>query len=316
MQLLKARLNGVGCLARSDWFDLSPGLNLMHIPDAKLRQTFLRQLATLNPFPPSSCAEDFGDIPAILMQRGYPRRLNPSKRTAALALFAAAPSLIGELGKIEAVLDGVDRIEVGRRLDGSRWLNFVEIASSCRWWEIEADVAHLLEVLRQHHPALGQLGRDIANDLEPSRRIRDNLEKQLTGWVSRILEERAAVEIRPLAERLFHEITRPSRVAMAKRSVEERLPVFIDLAALLSMTEKNGSSSTDSRFYVGEKILLVDGDQAGLAAKQPDELGKRLGKLAEECQVIYAFGAIDLLRESHSTLARRTIPGLGLATFS
>jgi len=63
MQLLKARLNGVGNLVQSSWFDLSPGLNLLHIPDAKLRQTFLRQFATINPESLRASSEAFGDVP-------------------------------------------------------------------------------------------------------------------------------------------------------------------------------------------------------------------------------------------------------------
>lgn len=324
MQLLKARLNGVGSLAQSDWFNLSPGLNLFHIPNTKLREAFLRQLATLNPLPPFVCSTVFGDIPATLYERGYPRRLNPSKSTAVLAVFAADPSLIVDLGKIETILHGVDRIEVGRRLDGSRWLNFVEIASACRWWEIDADVAQLLEALRQYHPAIRQLGIGITSGIEPSQRIKDNLEKDLAAWLSRVLEESAPIEMRSLAERVFHQVTRPSRVAEAKRLVVKRLPIFIDLALLPSMTEATDTNSPLSWLSLleglvpnGEKTykrkILVDGDQAGLTAKSPADFGKLLGKLAEDCQVIYAFGNTDLTQASHPTLARRTVPGLRLA---
>jgi hypothetical protein len=318
MQLLKARLNGVGSLAQSDWFDLSPGLNFFHIPSTKLREAFLRQLATLNPLPPFSCAEAFGDVPATLSERSYPRQLNPSKRTTALAVFAADPSLIVELGKIESILDGVDRIEVGRRLDGSRWLNFVEIASACRWREIDADVALLLEALRQHHPAIRQLGIGITSGYEPSQRIKDNLEKDLAAWLSRVLEESAPIEMRPLAERVFHEVTRPSRVAEAKRLVVQKLPTFIHLSALVIMT---GTTGTNSRIPwreglgpdEGEKferIVLIDGDEAGLTVKLPEVFGNLLEKLAEDCQVIYAYSDTDLLQESHPNLARRNVPGL------
>jgi hypothetical protein len=314
MQLLKARLNGVGNLARSDWFNLSPGLNLLHIPNTKLRQAFLQQLATINPLSAFSCAEAFGDVPATLSERGYPRRLNPSKRTAALAVFAADPSLIVELGKIETILDGVDRIEVGRRLDGSRWLNFVEIPSACRWREIDADVAHLLEVLRQHHPAMRQLGIGITAGIEPSQRIKDKLENDLAGWLSRVLTENAPFEIRLLAERVFREVTRISRIAVAKRLVEQRLPIFTSLTALPDLTGATGINPSGPRMILREKIVLIDGDQAGLAANSGENLEKRLEKLAEECQVIAAFGDTDRIPASHPILKRRTVPGLQLAS--
>lgn len=314
MQLLKARLNGVGSLARSEWFDLSPGLNLIHIPDDRLRQVFLRQLATINPLPPFSGSEAFGDVPTTLSVHGYPRRLNPSKRTAALAVFAAEPNLIGELGKIEFILDGVDRIEVGRRLDGSRWLNFVEIASACRWREIEDDVARLLESLRQYHPVIGRLGIGITRGLEPSKRIKDNLEKDLAGWLSRVLEERLPFGVKDLTERVFHQVTRPSRVAVAKRLVEQRLPMFISLNALPGLTAATGTNPSGQAVNWREKIVLIDGDQAELAANLPENFGKRLEKLAEECQVISAFGDTDRMPASHPTLKRRTVPGLRLAS--
>lgn len=314
MQLLKARLNGVGNLLRSDWFGLAPGVNLIHIPNSKLRETFLRQLATINPFPLFSCEEAFGDVPATVCERGYSRRLNPSKRTAALAVFAAEPHLIEELGQIESILDGVDCIEVGRRLDGSRWLNFVEITSACRWWEIETAVAQLLEALGQLHPALGQLGVGITRGLEPSKRIKDNLEKELAGWLSRVLEESLPLALQDLAERVFHDVTRPSRVAVAKRLVEERLPMFIDLTTLAKLTEATEANSSRSRINLRERIVLIDGDQAVRAANSPEDFGKRLKKLAKDSQVISAFGDFDILSASQQTLKRFTVPGLRLAS--
>jgi hypothetical protein len=313
MQLLKARLNGVGCLAQSNWFDLSPGLNLFHIPNTKLRQSFLRQLAAINPLSPFSCSEAFGDLVATLDEGGNSRHLNPSKRTTALAVFAADPNLIVELGKIEAILDCVDRIEVGRRLDGSRWLNFVEIASACRWWEIDADVTQLLEGLHQHHPAIRQLGIDITAGLETSRRITDVLEKDLATWLSRVLEENTFVEYRPLAERVLHEVTRTSRVAEAKRLVVQKLPTFVDLSALPTMTGTTSINPPDPQLCLGERIVLIDGDEAGLAMKLPEVFRKLLEKLDKDCQIIYAYGDTDVLQESHPNLTRRGVPGLRVA---
>lgn len=130
--------------------------------------------------------------------------------------------------------------------------------------------------------------------------------------------------LKDVAERVLHEVTRPSRVAVAKRLVEAKLSIFIDLAALPSVSTATGINPSGSRIgfgeslvanrkEVGQRIILVDGDQVGLALKSPENLGNLLGKLAEDCQIIYAFGKIDLLQESLPPPARRGVPGLRMA---
>ena len=79
-----------------------------------------------------------------MTQNGHTRRINPAKRTIALAVFNATPDLVQELSSIGDWFYETDRIEVGRRFDYSRWINFVELASSTRWSEISSDIEDLL----------------------------------------------------------------------------------------------------------------------------------------------------------------------------
>lgn len=46
-------------------------------------------------------------------------------------------------GPFDPSLYELDQVEVGRRLDNSRWLNFVEISQSLKWSDI-SDKLHLL----------------------------------------------------------------------------------------------------------------------------------------------------------------------------
>lgn len=95
--------------------------------------------------------------------------------------------------------------------------------------------------------------------------------------MSKYLAESLPRELNDLVKRVFPEVTGSFRVAVAKRLVVKRLPIFIDLALLPSMTEATDVNSPHFWLYVleslvpnGEKIyeriILVDGDQAGSAA--------------------------------------------------
>ncbi len=184
MKLIKARIRGLGRTMESRWFALTPHLNLFHFPDDDGRAGFFQALETINP--PYSCqsVQPFADFPRFNKHQDHARKVVAGKRTVALAVFNSTPNLVADLAAITPLLFGTDRIEVGRRLDYSRWINFVELASSSRWSEISTDLGRLLDLTRTLAPAKASELAEIITPLRPSDRIRNDLQKRLTDWLA------------------------------------------------------------------------------------------------------------------------------------
>lgn len=188
MKLLKARIRGVGALSESAWFELSPRLNLFQFAGpggAALGKKFLRILQTINP-PYAVCArQPFADFPQSITVGGQTRRINPAKKTIVLAVFNTTADLVRELSPLGDWFYETDRIEVGRRLDYSRWVNFVELASSTRYSEISSALAELLGLARQLAPA-GMAPPVALATLQPTERIVGPLQDQLLQWLHQL----------------------------------------------------------------------------------------------------------------------------------
>lgn len=228
MKLIQARVRGLGTLMESRWFDLNPHLNIFHFPERKYGINFLRILQTINPPYVIKSLEPFSDFPKYTDQNGHTKRLNPAKRTVALAVFNATPSLVKELADVDELLYETDRIEVGRRLDYSRWINFVELASSTRWSEISDDIQTLLN--QTQHLASDQTNHvsDIINNLKPTDRIKDALQNQLVKWLQNLPPE-IQKHSAQLIETTTTAVLRAEHFHAARNIVRNRLPLFVEL---------------------------------------------------------------------------------------
>lgn len=225
MKLVKARTRGFGPVVETGWFDLSPGLNTFYFEDLSQGFRFLQALQTINP--PYSCEElaPFSDFPTHINSRGYRRRIAPEKRTVALGVFAASVDLVRELAEISPLLFETDRIEVGRRLNYSRWSNFVELASSSRWSEVSSDLTKLTTEYGAKVPDLKNLVLELTKKLAPSDRIKDNLAKNLTDHLVAFqpaLGSDSTIDINELLEKT----RRHSSFLQARATVYSRLPLF------------------------------------------------------------------------------------------
>ena len=228
MKLIQARIRGLGTTMETRWFDLSPQLNLFHFPEKVSGENFLRTLQTINP--PYSCqtVKPFAAFPSFLQQGQHIKHIIGAKRTVSLAVFAATPGLVKELAAISPLLYEVDRIETGRRLDYSRWINFVELASSTRWCEIASDMLQLLDQCHEHAAPQTAPLEKIINTLQPSDRIKNHLQHQLTSWLKNIspfLNESS----QQLIETTLTMICRTDHFEAARAVVSDRLPFFVFL---------------------------------------------------------------------------------------
>lgn len=228
MKIIQARIRGLGRTMESRWFALAPRLNLFHFPDDSGRAGFLQALETVNP--PYSCrsVQPFADFPQLLRHQDHARKIIADKRTVALAVFNSTPNLVADLAAITPLLFATDRIEIGRRLDYSRWINFVELASSSRWSEISADFGRLLELTRTLAPAKAENLAEIVASLRPSDRIRDDIQKRLTGWLEDLRPDLPA-DSQQQFDIISAAVLRAEHFQKARQMIETRLPLFLVL---------------------------------------------------------------------------------------
>ena len=244
MKLIKARTRGLDTLTESRWFDLNPHLNLFQFPEQLHGRHFLRILQTINPAYAIESIKPFADLPEYTKQNGHTRHVHPAKRTVALAVFSATPGLVRDLAAISPLLYETDRIEVGRRLDYSRWINFVELASSTRWSEISTDMQTLLDAANQLAPDRSQPISDIIDSLKPSDRIKDNLKDQLTHWLEDLPPD-LWESSRERIETTLTAVRRADHFHTARTLVRSRMPLFVVIGSVGSSVESfTGKSKT------------------------------------------------------------------------
>jgi hypothetical protein len=303
MKLIQARLRGYGPIMASRWFDLSPRLNLLHYPDDGGRDLFLRTLATINPRSLCPDTSPFAELPPFIERQGLIARIHPEKRTVALATFGASADLVRELAAVSPHLYETDRIEVGRRLDSTRWINFVEVASSTRWSEIAEGLQQLMNLVKKDMPERTASLADSIASLQPSDRIKDGRDTILAEWLQ-TLPTALTGNSRQLVEDLLTAVLRAEHFRTARRIVEKRLPLFMVLqyapgSSLLTLQDAALSVITFSRDTGrGKPVLLIDSPERFLPPANHGRLADFVLSIAESCQCLYAYAAVDIFPES------------------
>lgn len=224
MKLIQAKLRGTGPLIESSWIQLSNHLNQFHFPLPEKGASFLRAMQTLHP--PFSCKETnpFAELPHYEKRGTHKKHIHPAKRTIALGVFGATAELVTELGVLDDNLYETDRIEIGRRLDYSCWLNFVEISSSTRWKEIKESVTQLLLPLQ--HIDAQQYGEAISiiNNLKGSDRVVGEIAERFLFFLKDV---RNQPENNVLLTETVTLINREAHFQTAREVVLKRLPLLI-----------------------------------------------------------------------------------------
>ena len=224
MKLIQAKLRGSGPVIRSGWFQLSHRLNQFHFSESRIGTAFLRAIQTLHP--PFSCKKrnPFALLPHFEQIGAHTRHIHPEKRTIAFGVFAATPDVVTELGKLDHNLYETDRIEIGRRMDNSRWLNFVELSSSTRWKEIDEKMRDLIMPHKTVFPEKYHKNIAFINSLKGTDRVSDELADRLL-----LLLQDLGPEYRDNTN--FHETTtlieRAAHFQAAREIVYQKLPLMI-----------------------------------------------------------------------------------------
>ncbi|GAB6190459.1 hypothetical protein [Desulfocastanea catecholica] len=259
MKLVQARIRGSGPLTQSRWFELSPHLNLLQFPQPKYGSNFLRMLQTINPPYAIESVKPFADFPKYITEDGHTKRIHPSKRTVALAVFSATPGLVKELATISPALYETDRIEVGRRLDYSRWINFVELAASTRWSEIADNIRILLDEAQRLVPEHSHPLVDIIRSLKPADRIKDTLQDLLAHWLDD-LPPALWQSFRQHIETTRTAVLRADHFQAARDTVRCRLPLIVALGgrpASVKPPGRRAAADAEQDFASHQHLLHV-----------------------------------------------------------
>jgi energy-coupling factor transporter ATP-binding protein EcfA2 len=230
MRFMRCKVSGHFVLRNSDWFTVAPECTVIVGAAGTGKTTLLGALRSVNPPACRPATEPFASFPRYVMAGDYTRKVLPRKKTAVIAVFECDGPLREKLGAIDPVYLENERIEVGRRLDNSRWLTFVEIAASSRWGELTG----LMAGLRKLFPGKGK-ENDLAgawricDELQSTDRIKGRLAVRLNMLLDHVdrLAERG--EHRRLVQEARFMVNRAERFRRARRTVEAGLPVFLHL---------------------------------------------------------------------------------------
>lgn len=259
MKLLQAKLRGTGPLINSNWFQLSGGLNQFHFADPLEGTLFLRSLQTLNPLFSCSAEDPFKNLPHFEKRGNYQRHIQPEKRTIALGVFAATAKLVHELGELDQNLYETDRIEIGRRLDYSRWLNFVELSSSTRWKEVKENICALLELLPQQSSHKNE-AITFTQTLASTDRVKGTVADKLLFFIEHIEENTKSKDIYDETVEL---IERDKHFQTARQVVLKRLPLLIYFNSNGNISPLNQASENvenGDHFELREYLRPMNGD--------------------------------------------------------
>ncbi len=281
--LQNIRVHGLGEVIDGPWVKVNSTITYFHLTDDFSKQGFLRTIQSINP--PTSLKEDsvFQDYPAIVRQGKYQKLVRPEKRTVAFAIFITQPDFVRELAEVTEHLYEADRIEVGRRLDYSRWVNFVEIASSTRWSEVDERIFQLVE---EHPNSLNNHQKKELVSLKKTDRITGELMKSLSDWLQN-LKSIFPREREGLIEKLLFDINRQNDFKRAKKLVRKRLPYFY-------LIEKNDDVESLAEHLTSEKkkgnpppVLLIDEQALELSTGEEKKWRQSAADLSRSCQILY-----------------------------
>lgn len=228
MKIDQIKLRGLGETPECGWLELDPTLTRIHFQNSASKNGFLRAVETINPPYDCAIAQPFADYPNVIKRNDYTKVISPGKRTIMMCILEAAPGLVHQLAEISPLFYETDRIEIGRRLDYSRWLNFIELPSSSRWSEVSTEISSLLnnsmspEERAKIHPCIG--------NLKPSDRIKGSVQESLSLWLKQLMSK--TPEKQRLFRSLLSKVNRADHFRKARTLVRDHLPLFVKIDTL------------------------------------------------------------------------------------
>jgi len=309
--LKKIRIRGLGTVVDTNWFTIGNNLTYFAMPSDFDKKGFFSALQAINP--PYTILEKkpFRDYPLTHRDGKYQKRVRPDRRTITLTIFVAQPETVMMLGEITPHLYETDRIEVGRKMDYSRWLNFVEIASSSRWSEVEDA---LKEVMKRYSFAEETFFADTVAAMRSPDRIKgatlEILEKPLMELVKKTESD---AEKKFLKEILFV-VQRQRHFNTAKVKIEAMLPSFLyfNIEEMLAGEYAQNENKSALHLLMGKvdavidhskklqqsrPIFLFDEESFASDAEIKQEMRKYADELSSSYQCLYMLQEGELVGE-------------------
>ena len=230
MHLLTFRIVGHPAIPNSHWIHVDRGINVFRSTRADQPRALLQMLQTINPPYDIQAMDPFRDLPRFIPGPGHTRKIIPAKKTAAIAVFAASSELVQGLATVDPLYYSADRVEFGRRRDYSRWTNFVELAGSTRWSEIEPAISDLLSRIDKDGETAAEQLRRAAAELRGADRIRGDIEGELKERLEALrpfLPDKALASL----DGCIHAVDRAQHFREARQLAGEHLPCFFSVNA-------------------------------------------------------------------------------------
>lgn len=266
MRLIQAKVRCVEGVRDTGWIVPGKETTVICGPSGSGKSHLMRALETLNPLYDVVGSKPFANHPKEWQQGNHTRRVIPEKKTAVFMVFSAEPDLVRELDLIDPVLIETDRIEVGRRLDYTRWITFVEIAASARWSEIAESMMTLSKVLPLRVSDTRRLtelqeGWAFLETLRKTDRVKDQTAVTCNTWLNELLPFLHGEELEIANSCLFKSL-RAQRFITARKKVDEWLPPVIMVNRSMSLKRQytfselySGKEQTDPIVLLLQRIL-------------------------------------------------------------
>lgn len=221
MELSQVKVRGLPGLKQTGWLIIHPHISLIQAGDTEQANNFLAALEAINPIRDIRQNNALRNYIPFTKINGYTKRVDPAKKTAAYGIFTADPQLIMKLGRINTVYYETDRIEVGRRLDCSRWISFVELPGSSKLAEFEHMAAPIFDTFSELQKEEYQ---HLVDKWLFTDRISGKLAEQLRNWWKSNTQD---VSDKELAAKCLKIIELEHETNQARALVEEKMPYTI-----------------------------------------------------------------------------------------
>lgn len=285
MRLQKLKIRGLAPLPQTEWLRLGSAITLLQVPGKKAGWNLLQAIETLNPRYECREAQPFRHLSReVVTAGGHRRMVRPEKRTIAFGIFDSPPALVRDLAAITTYLYEADQIEIGRRLDYSRWINFVEIPSSSRWSELSADIEKLSESLPGDSAPPPDVQR-LLQELKPTDRIKGTTGDQLAEWLG-TLKKNGPDEVH--LETIMKKVLRWKRFNEARHTLGLVFPLFIPVGlAFDGLHQKLQELAEISAEAMFPPIILLDCLEVSLPRKTDENIASFLRDLSARFQCLW-----------------------------
>ena len=226
MQLIQAKVRCVEGVRDTGWFVPGRETTVFYGPRGGGKSSLLQALQTLNPPYDIHRVKPFADHPRVWKQNEYDRRVVPEKKTAVFFVFSARAEQVVRLADIDADLIETDRIEIGRRLDNSRWTSFVELSASSRWREIAEDMSILRRAVADWEDGADT---NFFEGLGESDRLQGDAAADCSRWLQN-MKHLLPDDQHERYQRCLYHIQRRQRFYQAEEKIAQELPLTLYLS--------------------------------------------------------------------------------------